>query len=71
MSILDAVAPVKLPPEGELAKYDGLWVVVFDGKIVGFGKSPATALTRASAKGVEEPDLVFRAPLRPEGRAYY
>ena len=64
-------ASVKLPPEEELAKYDGLWVAVFDGEIVGFGKSPQTALNRAVAKGVAEPDLLFRAPLRPEGRAYY
>jgi hypothetical protein len=71
MSILDAVAPVKLPSDEELAKYDGQWVVVYDGEIVGFGKSPETALSRASARGVDEPDLFFRAPLRPEGRAYY
>jgi hypothetical protein len=66
-----AVAAVdQLPSDEELAEYDGLWVAVSDGKVVGSGKSPQTAINRAVARGVEMP-LLFRAPLRRKGRSYY
>jgi hypothetical protein len=70
MSILDAVAPVRLPSRQELDKYDGLWVAVHNGMVVGHGKTLRTALNRARTQGIANP-MVFRAPLRREGRNYY
>lgn len=72
MPVLDAaVAPVRLPSEEELAEYDDEWVAVYDGKVVGHGRTPQTALNRAAANGVSEPEAIFHVPLKPEGRAYY
>ena len=72
MTTLEAppVTHPALPSNEELEQYRDLWVAVSDGAVVGWGKTLRTAIRRANAKGFENP-IVFRAPLRREGRAYY
>ena len=83
-SVLDAieiVAPTaarnQIPSQEELEQYDGHWVAVSEGRVLGFGRSPRTALRRAqsamrrAASNGDTELIFFKVPLRPEGRAYY
>jgi uncharacterized lipoprotein YddW (UPF0748 family) len=63
-------APPKLPSSKDLTEFDGLWVAVADGRVVASGKTLHAALKGARELGFGDP-IVFRAPLRSPGRAYY
>jgi hypothetical protein len=59
---LSTVFTFLLPTKEELKPYQGLWVAVDNGRVVGSGKALKTALNRARAKGYTDP-VVFQPPL--------
>lgn len=70
MTIADPVAPVELPSEAELSRFDGQWVAVSEGKVIASGKTARAVRRSAATLGVETP-IILHVPLSSPTAAFY